>query len=414
MLQLIHNTQTTTNSLQAVKERFFRIPSSNSYPRFVDIITGTEQADGGILLDYYRRNGGSQLSKEELVNSLLWMYGDTFKPGQGKVVGEYYNLWTAPALQFSGKDDDGSRPMPFLEFLERWFPDKEERTYFTWWMAHTVRRPEQRIIATPILRSEHGVGKGFFVETLMSGLLGRQSVAVTALKDVVADFNDVIEGKTFILIDEVYKQRMATTNALKSFQGNATLPLRRKHKPVVTIDNYINFIISSNDHLPLDIESGDRRFWVPAYIKHRHSQQDTSHFINAKLKPWLVKNDGEGFQAVRDYLERVPLDTFYASDAPPVTQGKQDMMGFASTDNLQDILSPYVENWSVLTLESIEAMIRDQSPKTSARSIASALLAMGCTQKRTNSTRYYITPNGISAGFDKKTSKHLQDACPKT
>lgn len=412
MLQLIHNTQTTTNALQAVKERFFRIPSSSSFPRFVDIITGTEQADGGILVDYHRRNGGSQLPKEELINSLLWMYGDTFKPGQSKVVGEYYNLWTAPTLQFSGKDDDGKLPHPFLEFLERWFPDRTERAYFVWWMAHAVRKPEKRIVATPILRSEHGVGKGFFVETLMSELLGRQSVAVTGIKDVVAEFNDVIEGKTFILIDEVYKQRMATTNTLKSFQGNATLPLRRKHKPVITIDNYINFIISSNDHLPLDIENGDRRFWVPAYIKHKESLAETSYFINVTLKPWLEQG---GFQEVRDYLERVPLDTFYPSDAPPMTQGKQDMMGFSSTDNLQDILKPYVDSWRVFTLDVLKAMAKDQLPDgTSDKSVASALLAMGCEQVRKTDARYYITPNGVQAGMKSASPRMLKESCPKT
>lgn len=136
------------------------------------------------------------------------------------------------------------------------------------------------------------MGKGFLVETLLSALVGKSSVAVCGRKDVVGDFNDVVSGKTLLLMNEVYKSKKSTTDALKSFQGNATIPLHRKHKPTITIDNYLNFIITSNDHLPLMLEKGDRRFWIPEFIKHKESVGETGEFINNTLKPWLENENG--------------------------------------------------------------------------------------------------------------------------
>lgn len=314
-------------------------------------------------------------------------------------------------MQPTGEKISKEQVAPFIEFLQRWFPDELERHYFGWWLSHAVRKPDVRMIATPVLRSEHGVGKGFLVETLLSGLLGKSSVAVCGLKDVVGDFNDVVEGKTLLLIDEVYKSKKSTTDALKSFQGNATIPLHRKHKPTITIENYLNFIITSNDHLLLVLEKGDRRFWIPAFIRHRESVQETAAFLNDTFKPWLL--DG-GFQLVRDYLEQVDLSKHRATDAPPMTTSKQELMGFSTTDKLEDVLSDVVEANAVLTVKWVKQQYADEFEHgLSDMAVANALLNMGCKQRKTKLQRYYVTPFGFESGINlDSTAKELEEAMP--
>jgi len=350
-------TNKNNNAIEAVKARFVRIPSNNTYPRFRDLITNIDQADAGILVDFYHKNGGEDHEAPYLLACLPWAYGEGFMPNAGPVLdGGLINLWQPSKIQPSGAKVTKEQVSPFIEFLERWFPDQLERHYFGWWLAHTIRKPEVRIVATPVLRSEHGVGKGFLVETLLSGLLGKSSVAVCSLRDVVGDFNDVIESKTLLLIDEVYKSKKSTTDALKSFQGNATVPLHRKHKPTITIDNYLNFIITSNDHLPLVLEKGDRRFWIPAFIRHRESVAETASFLNGTFKPWLLAG---GFQLVRDYLEQVDLKKFRPTDAPPMTTSKQELMGFSTTDKLEEVLGDIVEHNKVLTVQWVKRHYAD-------------------------------------------------------
>ena len=410
------NTVPKSNSqsaIDAVKLRFVRIPSQNTYPRFRDLVTGIDQGDAGIIENFYKHNGGEEHQAAYLLACLPWAYGEGFKPNAGPVLeGGLVNLWKAPQIQPTGNKVSRTDVAPFIEFLERWFPDDLERHYFGWWLSHAVRKPEQRIIATPVLRSQHGVGKGFLVETLLSGLVGRSSVCVCALKDVVGDFNDVIEGKTLALIDEVYKSKKSTTDALKSFQGNATIPLHRKHKPTVTIDNYLNFIITSNDHLPLVLEKGDRRFWIPGFIRHKESVQETSQFINKILKPWLI-NEG-GMQLVRDYLEQVDLSKYHPTDAPPMTIPKQELMGFSSADKLEDLMSEVVEKNKVLTVKAIkDAFLSEFDHRLTDMAVANVLLAVGCKQRRTKAQRYYITPFGFESGLTvESTAKELETNMP--
>ena len=327
------------------------------------------------------------------------------------LTGGLLNLWTPPSIKSSGEVVSASQVALFIEFLKRWFPNDLERHYFTWWLAHSIRKPENRIIATPVLRSEHGVGKGFLAETLLSKLIGKSSVAVCGLKDVVGDFNDVVAGKTLLLIDEVYKSKKSTTDALKSFQGNATIPLHRKHKPTITIDNYINFIITSNDHVPLMLEKGDRRFWIPDFIKHKESQQETSFFINNKLKPWLLYEGG--FQLVRDYLQSIDLTAYNATDAPPTTISKSDLMGFSTADKLEEVLTAAIESTNVITLRYIKDSFSSEFDKPlTDMAIISVLLSLGCQKKNTKLQRYYITPAGLLLGVENSTPKELEAMLP--
>ena len=394
-------------AIEAVKERFVRLPSANTFPRFRDTITGIEQADAAILCHYYNKHAASTDNTPEaqyLINCLGWVYGEGFQPNAGSVInGGLLNLWKPSNIQPSGQTVKPEQVQPFLEFLKRWFPNDLERQYFGWWLSHTVRRPEQRIIATPVLRSQHGIGKGFLVETLLSSLLGKSSVAVCGLKDIVGDFNDVVEGKTLLLVDEVYKSKKSTTDSLKSFQGNATIPLHRKHKPTITIDNYLNFIVTSNDHLPLMLEKGDRRFWIPAFITHKESVSETAEFINTVLKPWLENENG--FQLVRDYLEQVDLSKFRPTDAPPMTTSKQELMGFSTTDKLEEILSTAIEKNQVITVKWVKDLYGNEFDHgLSDMAIANALLAIGCQQRKTTTHRFYITPTGIASGLSTSTA----------
>lgn len=403
-------------AISAVKARFVRLPSANTFPRFRDLITGIEQADAAILCNYYNKHADRSDNTPEpqyLVNCLDWVYGEGFQPNSDNVIaGGLLNLWKPANIQPSGQNVKPEQVQPFLDFLKRWFPNDLERQYFGWWLSHTVRKPEVRIIATPVLRSQHGVGKGFLVETLLSTLIGKSSVAVCGLKDVVGDFNDVVEGKTLLLIDEVYKSKKSTTDALKSFQGNATIPLHRKHKPTITIDNYLNFIITSNDHLPLMLEKGDRRFWIPEFIKHKESVGETGEFINNILKPWLENENG--FQLVRDYLEQVDLKKFRPTDAPPMTASKQELMGFSTTDKLEEVLSDIVEHNKAITVQWVKSQYADDFEHgLSDVAVANALLAIGCKQRRTKNCRYYITPTGFESGLNLDSpAKELEASMP--
>lgn len=394
-----------TAATQVVRDRFVIVPSNNR-DAFRDLrnMNVAPQGNPKMLLQAYRdAGGGGDMTGDMLLNKLPIVFAEDFRPGDYRriiVEGEnrLLNLWTGPDIRPSGNAVTTRDAALFIEFLQRLFPITEERLYFRDWMAHAVRYPAKRINATVLLRSDHGVGKGFLAETLLPGLLGKSSVGTVALGDVVGTFNDALVGKTLILIDEVYKNPESTVNTLKSIQGNKTITLRRKHIPDTTVDNFLNFIMSSNDLLPLPLECEDRRFWVPAFIKHKVSKEETMLFINTQLKPWLLEQGG--MQIVRDLLETVDLTEFTPWGDPPMTDSKRDMIGFSPKEDLAEFVTDYIAEQQVVRARDIEDQHQAETgEKLGNRAVPTELARLGCKQKRLPDGRVWITPKGFAAGL---------------
>lgn len=396
---------------RSVQERFVIVPTTDSRPRFRDLrnMGVAPQGNPMMLLQAYRDAGGQgDTTGENLLYKLPIVFAEDFRPGDYRRImvdgnNRLLNLWTGPDIRPSGDTVTPSDAALFIEFLKRLFPVQEERLYFRNWLAHAVRYPATRINATVLLRSEHGVGKGFLAETLLPGLLGKSSVGTVALGDVVGTFNDALVGKTLVLIDEVYKNPESTVNALKSIQGNKTITLRRKHIPDTTVDNFLNFIMSSNDLLPLPLEREDRRFWVPAFIKHKESKEETMLFINMKLKPWLLEQGG--MQIVRDLLETVDLSEFRPWGDPPMTDSKREMIGLSPREELAEFIAEYISDVLVVKAADIEGSYKNETDsEVSPNAITKELAKLGCKPKRTNLARWWITPTGLSAGLSETSA----------
>lgn len=415
-----NNTQPTTShnkdAIRSVQTRFVIVPTTDTRPKFRDThnMQVAPQGNPMILRQAYQDAGGTgAISGDDLMNALPVVYSETFRPGtHHRIIVEddnrQLNLWTGPTIRPSGASKFTKDAPLFIEFLQRLFPVEKERLYFRDWLAHAVRYPDQRINATVLLRSEHGVGKGFLAETLLPGLLGKASVGTVALGDVVGTFNDALVGKTLVMIDEVYKNPESTVNALKSIQGNKTITLRRKHIPDTTVDNYLNFIMTSNDRMPLPIEPEDRRFWIPAFIKHRVSKNETMLFINTKLKPWLM-SDG-GMQTVRDLLEIIDLSEFQPWGDPPMTDSKKEMIGIS--DGPGQFIADYITDLQIVRARDIEDAYHKQTGQPLGnRTVPAELSKLGCMPKRTSTFRAWITPLGRANGLsNSSTPTELQQA----
>lgn len=404
------NSQNIT-AIRSVKNRFVIVPTTDSRPKFRDLLNMGVAPQGCpmMLVQAYRDAGGTgDITGEILLYMLPIVFAEDFRPGDYRRIiddgdNRLLNMWTGPDIRASGNVVSRRDAGPFIEFLQRLFPIPEERYYFRDWLAHAVRYPGQRITATVLLRSDHGVGKGFLVETILSGLLGKSSVGTVALSEIVGNFNDALVGKTVILIDEVYKNPQWTVNTLKSIQGNRTVTLRRKHIPDTTVDNFLNFIMSSNDHFPLPLEREDRRFWVPAFIKHKESKEETMIFINTILKPWLEQEGG--MQIVRDLMETVDLSEFQPWGDPPMTVSKREMIGCLTHEGLAEFIAAYIADQLVVKAPDIELKYRtDIGDALGNRAVPARLSELGCKVKRTTFGRFWITPKGLTAGLSEFSS----------
>lgn len=405
--------QVNPHALNKVKERFLILPSRGSCATFRDVVTGIDQGYAGILKDFYKKSGGNNdIEPGYLLGCLDYLYGEGFQPNGPKILrGGLYNTWQPHNVNYSGKSATAADVPLFLDYMERMFSVESERQYMMWWLAHAIRCPEQKIIATPVLRSRQGIGKTFMVGTLMRGIMG-SSADVCALSDIVGTFQDAIIGKTTLLIDECYVDKRRTTNVLKVFQSNETLMVNRKNLPVITIENKLNLIIASNDFDPVYFESSDRRFFIPQFIEYKIDQPESKRFIE-KFANWLTGENG--FQKVRDYLEGVNLSEYSPYDPAIMTESKQARLGWSLDDKISEQIEKLISKVSVINVSSVKTCLTVDSPQPlSDRKIAACLEQAGCISKRTDSGVFHITPYGVEQGFTKETApKALKDAFSK-
>lgn len=419
MTQAAQATANNTNfivnqqALSKVKERFVMLPGKGQSAQFRDLITNIDQGYAGILKDFYKKSGGNNdIEPSYLLGCLEYLYGEGFAPNAPRILPNgLLNTWQPHSITFSGVVASAENAAPFLDFMGRMFPIKEERDYMLWWIAHAILKPEQKIVATPVLRSKQGIGKTFLIGTLMRGIMGR-SADVCSLGDIVGTFQDALIGRTTLLIDECYVDKRRTTNVLKVYQSNETIMINRKHLPMITIENKLNLMVASNDYDPIYFESSDRRFFFPQFIEYKINQAESKQFIG-QLADWLK---GGGFQIVRDYLQGVDLSAYSPYDPAIMTESKQARLGWSLEDKIGEQVEKIISSVCVVNVSLVkENLDIDSQQPISERKIAAVLELLGCISKRTDEGVLHITPHGTDSGFTKdSTPKSLKIELQKT
>lgn len=269
----------------------------------------------------------------------------TYRPNAGCYIMEggltYKNRWRGPSIKF---DPDYQHTGPDLwdEFLSRWFRVPAERDFFERWLAWTVVHPEKKVVVTPVIRADHGVGKNFLAEVVCAPLLGHANVKGSRLREVLDPHADEVWQSCLTVLDEVYANgRKDITNKLKSVLSDQTRQINPKYQAAYRQEVFANFIIFSNDKSPVYIEEGDRRYWVPEFIEHKVNKDETAAWLAAEFKPWLL--DGGGLQFIRNRLQEV-AEGFSHEDflTPPETESKQSLTYVNMKDEYVEAFRAYV------------------------------------------------------------------------
>eukprot|EP00947_MAST-08B_sp_MAST-8B-sp1_P003421 g3421.t1 len=106
-----------------------------------------------------------------------------------------------------------------------------------------------------------GRGKNLFLDGLMEAI-GAQYVAYVAdSRLVTGSFNDIIENKLLIALDEVYITKANDMNQLKSLVSECSMNLKKKFRDVMTIPVYYRVLLFSNHRDGIQLEASDRRYF---------------------------------------------------------------------------------------------------------------------------------------------------------
>jgi len=161
------------------------------------------------------------------------------------------------------------------------------------WMAWVIHLPHKKTKVVPILLGIEGNGKTSLYK-IMEALLGPKYCTDTsrADKSIFGRFNDDLENRLLICINEAnYETFNKYMDDFKSLITEDKYKQETKGKPIITIDNYINFIVTTNNERLFSVVAGNRRFY----------------FIKTGSK---LKNNVEYFNQFYDNLED-PIMIYY-------------------------------------------------------------------------------------------------------
>ncbi|MBR0991028.1 hypothetical protein JQ580_09925 [Bradyrhizobium japonicum] len=228
------------------------------------------------------------------------------------------NIWQAPRWEQLPSQQE---PAAFTELVRYLFEaDQRAMEHIFDFLAHLVQRPDERVNHAILLTSESkGIGKST-LGTIIRRLAGERNSSVAQSKDLKSQFDGWLVGKLVIQVDEVYEHgNTDLANRLKPILTEPTVSVNIKYGPQLVVKNFARLILFSNQSAPIDIEEGDRRYFV---FDSKATPRDPEYYEGLNS---FIASDA-GMAAIYWWLKRRDIANFKPYAAPPVTSHKREAM----------------------------------------------------------------------------------------
>ncbi|MES2255045.1 MAG: primase-helicase family protein [Pseudomonadota bacterium] len=186
---------------------------------------------------------------------------------------------------------------PFLRFMVRLIPDRDDRRKVARWCATLIARPEVRMRYSLLLISERqGTGKST-LGNILRQLIGPSNVSMPSEQTITdSDFNSWRAHKRLAIVNEIYSgDRRKCYDRLKGVISDDDFDVHLKHQDPYPLENYLHALACSNSMKALHLEDDDRRFLVPTVTEELRPQDYWREFY-----AWL---EGGGLAAIAYWAE---------------------------------------------------------------------------------------------------------------
>lgn len=159
-------------------------------------------------------------------------------------------------------------PMTDAEFAEsamgqlmaHLFEHERELEYVKCWFAHILQKPNVKTkVAMVLYTKTKGVGKNLLVD-FMCAILGKALCAhLNDLEDIYKNFNAHLANKLLIYGDEIRPNQRNSADKLKQVITRPALNLEKKGVDAIEMEDFANYIFTTNNETAFHVEEGDRR-----------------------------------------------------------------------------------------------------------------------------------------------------------
>jgi hypothetical protein len=140
-----------------------------------------------------------------------------------------------------------------------------EYEHFLNWLAFILQYKERTGTAW-LLHGTQGTGKGILMHNILRPLVGPANFSVINMKTMAEKFTDRIDQKIIVGLDEIkrgdFNRHPGLMNQIKNIITEETVTSRKFQGAPREVNNFGNYILTSNEQVPMEIPANDRRFNV--------------------------------------------------------------------------------------------------------------------------------------------------------
>ena len=247
-----------------------------------------------------------------------------------------YNLWTGFRAEKYKPINDISKINELIEPIIHHLKEVicgEHYIFMLKYLASIIQRPSRPTGVLILLKGLQGTGKGTIFDNFREYVLGDElSIQTEGLSPIFDRFSNVMVNKLLVQADEISMGEFLSNNIKEKIKNRTTIKkiqYEKKGIDPITINNYSNFILTTNNDNSIVIPYDDRRFVVfqttdkylhnTKYFSDLHNhlkREDVSRAFYEYLKN-LDISDIDNFQDIRpktDYYNemiRLNLSPFH-------------------------------------------------------------------------------------------------------
>jgi hypothetical protein len=250
-----------------------------------------------------------------------------------------YNRWYTLRKTMIEPDYNATKESiaPLLEHL-MFISDGDEVAvmYFLNWMATLYQFPGTKIPVAILMYSLYGgVGKSI-MHRLLSKVFGKPLVTACTGKMLQKNFDDAIEHKRIVFINEVARSEKADGyENFKSQISEEEAQFEGKGRAAKEIRNIAHYIITTNNLDALPMMQGDRRI---AVLMCESKPRDAAYYT--KLVAWI---DGPGAPALANVLRTWEFPATWNAHAPAPKTSAAKTMQKAARGTLASTIAELIE-----------------------------------------------------------------------
>ena len=185
---------------------------------------------------------------------------------------------------------------PFLNHVKEVIADGNDEVYkyILVWIASILQKPNFKTGTTLVILGKQGTGKNTFFTDIICKLMARYANEnITTIDSVIGKFNAVLENKKLLILNELQSidsNKYLNSDALKSVITDKSININQKNEPERLCENVANFIMVSNNEIPIKIESSDRRYVVSKTSDKHRGDFDYFEKLSDSFTPEFYEN----------------------------------------------------------------------------------------------------------------------------